>query len=100
MFSETARKGSVPDVVNISKGPQWSPRLERKRQEDAKKGKKKEERRKTLAELALEAGYKVRLTVIINISKSHTGTMIMAIDKRTTYTFSVSSPSFVFILAH
>lgn len=43
----------------MKRGPQWSPSLERKRQEEAKQGKKKEERRKTLAELALEAGYTV-----------------------------------------
>jgi len=49
------RKGSIPEIVK--RGPQWSPSLERKRQEEAKQGKKKEERRKTLAELALEAGY-------------------------------------------
>jgi len=51
------RKGSIPEIVK--RGPQWSPSLERKRQEEAKQGKKKEERRKTLAELALEAGYTV-----------------------------------------
>lgn len=51
-------KGSVPEVISRSRGPQWSPRLERKKQEEAKqKTTKKEERRKTLAELALEAGY-------------------------------------------
>ena len=59
-LDNTVRKGSIPDVVGRSKGPLWSPRLERKRQEDARKGKKKEEKRKTLAELALEAGYTVR----------------------------------------
>ncbi|XP_068698307.1 synaptotagmin-like protein 2 isoform X2 [Montipora foliosa] len=58
---ETVRKGSVPEVVSSSRGPQWSPRLERKKQDDAKKTKKKEERRKTLAELALEAGYSVKV---------------------------------------
>ncbi|XP_022799657.1 synaptotagmin-like protein 4 [Stylophora pistillata] len=51
------RKGSHPDVIRASRGPQWSPSLERKRLDEAKKGKKKDERRKTLAELALEAGY-------------------------------------------
>lgn len=53
----TARKGSHPDVIRAGRGPQWSPSLERKRLDEAKKGKKKDERRKTLAELALEAGY-------------------------------------------
>ncbi|XP_078372421.1 uncharacterized protein LOC144656073 isoform X3 [Oculina patagonica] len=53
----TVRKGSHPDVIRTGKGPQWSPSLERKRIEEAKKGAKKETRRKTLAELALEAGY-------------------------------------------
>ena len=37
--------------------------MQRKMQEDARKGKKKEERRKTLAELALEAGYTVKARV-------------------------------------
>lgn len=34
--------------------------MQRKMQEDARKGKKKEEKRKTLAELASEAGYTVK----------------------------------------
>ena len=45
----------------MARGPQWSPSLERKKLEEAKKGKKVETRRKTLAELALEAGYSVSI---------------------------------------
>jgi len=45
----------------VAKGPQWSPSLERRKIEEAKKGKKTETRRKTLAELALEAGYTVSI---------------------------------------
>lgn len=45
----------------MAKGPQWSPSLERRKIEEAKKGKKTETRRKTLAELALEAGYTVSI---------------------------------------
>jgi len=55
--TSSARKGSQPDVIRVAKGPQWSPSLERRKIEEAKKGKKAETRRKTLAELALEAGY-------------------------------------------
>jgi len=60
-FLCSARKGSNPDVIRVARGPQWSPSLERKKLEEAKKGKKTETRRKTLAELALEAGYTVSI---------------------------------------
>lgn len=67
----------MPEVICRSRGPQWSPRLERKKQEEAKqKTTKKEERRKTLAELALEAGYTVRRifnvdAIIVDASHQH-----------------------------
>ena len=60
-FSGSARKGSSSDVIRVARGPQWSPSLERKKIEEAKKEKKTETRRKTLAELALEAGYTVSI---------------------------------------
>lgn len=41
------------------RGPQWSPRLARKKMEATPKN-QKDERRRTLAELAVEAGYQVR----------------------------------------
>ncbi|KAJ7363523.1 calcium ion-regulated exocytosis of neurotransmitter [Desmophyllum pertusum] len=61
--TNTARKGSHPDVIRAGRGAQWSPSLERKKMAEAKKGKKIETRRKTLAELALEAGYKQEDTI-------------------------------------
>lgn len=74
---DEVKKGSVPEVMSRIKGPQWSPRLERKKQEEAKKETtKKEERRKTLAELALEAGYQVRRVfnvdaIVVDASHQH-----------------------------
>lgn len=56
--TEKPRKGSIPELVRKGRGPQWSPNMERKRQEEAKTGHKKDERRKTLAELAEAHGYK------------------------------------------
>ena len=64
-LDNTVRKGSIPEIVSQSRGPQWSPRLERKRQEDARKGKKKEGKTKTLAQLAMEAGYTVSCNNLI-----------------------------------
>ena len=51
----------------MARGPQWSPSLERKKIEEARKGKKTETRRKTLAELALEAGYTVSIKQTVHL---------------------------------
>ena len=70
MPSTARRRSQSPDVISATRGPQWSPRLERKKREEQRVVGHKEERRKTLAELAIEAGYGVSVSAVFSASFS------------------------------